>query len=109
MGKHVLLNLYECGDISRLSDLSKYEPFILSLLRDNSAEVVSTVSHQFHGGFTHLALLTTSHCSIHTWPELGSAAIDLFTCSDVVDCDGIVTGLTDYFDALSFSHDSVLR
>ena len=31
---------------------------------------------------TLLALLSESHSSIHTWPELGYAAIDLYTCGD---------------------------
>jgi len=33
-------------------------------------------------GVTLLALLAESHASIHTWPELGYAAIDLYTCGD---------------------------
>ncbi len=31
-------------------------------------------------GVTGLALLAESHISIHTWPEIGYAAIDVFTC-----------------------------
>jgi S-adenosylmethionine decarboxylase len=33
-------------------------------------------------GVTLLALLTESHASIHSWPQLGYAAIDLYTCGD---------------------------
>jgi S-adenosylmethionine decarboxylase len=33
-------------------------------------------------GVTLLALLAESHASIHTWPELGYCAIDLYTCGD---------------------------
>lgn len=32
------------------------------------------------GGITGVAVLSESHISIHTWPELGYAAIDVFTC-----------------------------
>ena len=31
---------------------------------------------------TGLALLAESHISIHTWPETGYAAVDVFTCGD---------------------------
>jgi S-adenosylmethionine decarboxylase len=31
---------------------------------------------------TGLALLAESHISIHTWPEWGYAAVDVFTCGD---------------------------
>ena len=33
-------------------------------------------------GVTGLALLAESHISIHTWPENGYAAVDVFTCGD---------------------------
>ena len=33
-------------------------------------------------GVTGLALLAESHISIHTWPESGYAAVDVFTCGD---------------------------
>jgi S-adenosylmethionine decarboxylase len=108
MGKHVLLNMYECGNLEKLERLSEYQEFILELLKDSRAEVLSTVSHQFPGGFTHLALLTTSHCSIHTWPEWGSAAVDVFTCGEV-DTDRIVQGIVEYFDSLRHWSDCVLR
>jgi S-adenosylmethionine decarboxylase len=40
-------------------------------------------SHQFKPfGVTALALLSESHMSIHTYPELGYAAADVFTCGD---------------------------
>lgn len=37
--------------------------------------------HQFEPqGLTGMILLSESHISIHTWPEHGSAAVDVFTC-----------------------------
>lgn len=109
MGRHILLNIHECGNTVGLTNLAEYETFILELLKSCHAEVVNTVSHQFNGGFTHLALLTTSHCSIHTWPEWDSAAIDIFTCSDKVDCEGIVNGLLGYFDSITHELSAVVR
>lgn len=107
MGKHVLVDLYECG--TGLSDLASYEVFVADLLVQCRAQAISTTSHQFDGGFTHLALLTTSHCSVHTWPEWESAAIDLFTCSDEVDTDRFVDGVVDYFECLRQEARTVLR
>ena len=41
------------------------------------------ITHQFQPqGVTGLALLAESHISIHTWPESGYAAVDVFTCGD---------------------------
>ncbi len=44
---------------------------------------INLVTHSFKPqGVTGLALLAESHISIHTWPEIGYAAIDVFTCGD---------------------------
>lgn len=42
----------------------------------------ATVTNGVTSGATLVVLLKESHISIHTWPELGYAAVDLFTCGD---------------------------
>jgi S-adenosylmethionine decarboxylase len=43
--------------------------------------ILGEESHKFSPqGFTGLLLLSESHISIHTYPERGYAAIDVFTC-----------------------------
>lgn len=109
MGHHVLLNLYECGRADRLEYLELFKGFISDLLRDSQAEVVNTSVYQFDPcGYTYLSLLTTSHFSIHTWPEHRSAAVDIFTCG-AVDTGQIVTGLIEFFGATHHSSRDVLR
>ncbi len=109
MGHHVLLNLYECGRVDRLEYLEPFEGFISDLLRKSEAEVVDTSAYQFQPcGYTLLSLLTTSHFSIHTWPEHRSAAVDIFTCG-AVDTEQIVTGLIEFFGATHHSSRDVLR
>jgi len=47
------------------------------------ATVISVHSHKFSPqGVTLIVLLAESHFSIHTWPERGTAAVDLFTCGE---------------------------
>lgn len=96
MGKHYLLNLYGC-----LSNLLDNE-FFLSDMLENAAEacgahVIQTMSHQFEPqGVTAICLLSESHISIHTWPETGMAAVDVFTCGESepkIACDIIVEQL----------------
>lgn len=109
MGHHILLNLYECGSLDRLENLGLFESFISGLLCRSGAEVVNTFSHQFDPcGYTCLSLLTTSHFSIHTWPEHRSAAVDIFTCG-AVDTGRIVTDLIEFFDCAHHSTRDVLR
>ena len=77
------------------------------------AEVVDVSGYQFQpfgeAGFTYLALLTTSHFSIHTWPEHQSAAIDVFTCGTQVDTGRIVAEMAEFFAPSSQTAQSVLR
>ncbi|MEM1008402.1 MAG: adenosylmethionine decarboxylase, partial [Myxococcota bacterium] len=36
----------------------------------------------FPQGVSGVVVIAESHLTIHTWPELGYAAIDVFTCGD---------------------------
>ena len=36
-------------------------------------------------GVSGVVIISESHLAIHTWPELGYAAVDLFTCGDKCD------------------------
>jgi S-adenosylmethionine decarboxylase len=109
MGNHILLNLKGCRNNRSLCDLAKFQEFIPGLLHSNKAVVVSSVSHQFEGGFTYLSLLTTSHFSAHTWPEFQSVAVDLFTCSKDVNTEEIVKNLVMYFGSERWLMVPVLR
>lgn len=111
MGHHVLLNLYDCAEVDRLKDLEAFQVYVLELLRTSNAEVVSTSSFKFPGedsGYTLLSLLSTSHFSIHTWPEFGSAAVDVFTCGNVK-TGRIVKKLREYFQSSTVVVKDVLR
>lgn len=47
------------------------------------ATLLHEVSHSFHPqGVTALGLIAESHVAIHTWPEFGYAAVDVFTCGE---------------------------
>jgi S-adenosylmethionine decarboxylase len=96
MGKHYLLNLYGCT-YAHLNDVH----FLVDLLENaaviSGATVCQTIFKQFDPqGVTILCLLSESHISIHTWPERGDAAIDIFTCGDCnpkIGCDVIIEQL----------------
>lgn len=110
MGTHCILNLHEC-DIVRLQNLLLFEKFAANTLARNGAIVKGHVQHGFGFpgyGFTSLYLLSTSHYSVHTWPETFSAAVDVFTCGDV-DTAGICSDTIEYFGAARHSLVSVLR
>jgi S-adenosylmethionine decarboxylase len=113
MGSHTLLNVYGCGEIDRLLSLALFRAWAGPMLARCGAEIVDVSGYQFQpfgeAGFTYLALLTTSHFSIHTWPEYRSAAIDVFTCGTLVDTDRIVAELAEFFSPTSQTVQFVLR
>lgn len=80
-GQHLILDLDGCDPVT----LDDYE--LLSVLLERAlclagANVLRIIGERFlPQGVTILALLAESHSSIHTWPELGYAAIDLYTCN----------------------------
>ncbi len=82
VGKHCILELYEC-DAFRLNDEAFVRTTITAAAKNAGATLLNLITHRFiPQGVTGLALLAESHISIHTWPESGYAAVDVFTCGD---------------------------
>jgi S-adenosylmethionine decarboxylase len=81
-GRHLILDLYDC-DREILNDYEGLEELLLTALQMANATILRIIGEQFKPqGVTLLALLTESHASVHTWPEIGYCAIDLYTCGD---------------------------
>ena len=79
-GTHCIAELYDCP-----RELLNDETFVKRALREAVEEGFATllheVSHKFHPqGVTALGLIAESHVAIHTWPEYGYVAADVFTC-----------------------------
>ena len=51
-----------------------------------NAEVREIVFHRFiPHGVSGVVVIAESHLSIHTWPEIGYAAVDIYTCGSHTD------------------------
>lgn len=105
MGKHYLLNLFGCSFV-----LLNDEHFLVDLLENaaaaSGATVLKTVYEKFDPqGVTVICLLSESHISIHTWPEEGKAACDIYTCGDSnpkIGCDIMIQQLQSSDHTLSY-------
>lgn len=64
--------------------------------KEAGATVLDVHVHEFGEGFgnTGVALLAESHISVHTWPENGYAAFDIFMCGDKADLDRAIELIT---------------
>lgn len=80
-GCHCILDLYDC-DQEILDNYQELEQLLQTALRMSGATILRIIGEKFKPqGVTLLALLAESHASIHTWPEIGYAAVDLYTCN----------------------------
>lgn len=99
LGRHVLAEIYGC-DFNILNNIQKVERIMVDAALEAGAEVREFVFHKFSPhGVSGVVVISESHLAIHTWPELGYAAVDVFTCGDSVDPWDACNYLTDQFKA----------
>jgi S-adenosylmethionine decarboxylase len=80
-GTHLLVDLWGA---ERLSDLAHVESALREAVTASRATLLHIHLHHFtpNGGVSGVAVLAESHISIHTWPERGYAALDIFMCGE---------------------------
>ena len=81
-GIHLLAELWH----SRfLTDAVKIRSILIKAIGACGATMLSIDLHTFspNGGISGVAILKESHISIHTWPELEYAAVDVFVCGRI--------------------------
>jgi S-adenosylmethionine decarboxylase proenzyme len=79
-GTHLLVECRGCTP-AVLNDPQALEQALRAAAHEIGARVITAALHAFAPhGVTGMLLLEESHLSVHTWPEHGYAAIDLFTC-----------------------------
>ncbi|MCC6012818.1 MAG: adenosylmethionine decarboxylase [Candidatus Verstraetearchaeota archaeon] len=97
IGRHLIIELFGC-DAKALNDIKTIEENFKRSLEEAGAKIIGEVFHKFNPqGVTGVIIIAESHFSIHTWPEIGYAAIDLFTCGTKVDPTKVLNKLTEIF------------
>ena len=97
LGRHILAEVYDC-DPNILNDRELIEEIMVKAALEAGAEVREVAFHKFSPqGVSGVVVISESHLAIHTWPELGYAAVDVFTCGNRVNpwdaCNYISDGL----------------
>ena len=85
LGRHLLVELYDC-DREVLNDVDLLREAMLAAAIESGAEILGDSFHRFSPqGVSGVVVIAESHLSVHTWPEYGYAAVDVFTCGTKVD------------------------
>ncbi len=82
-GEHYLVDLHGC-DVETISRVDPARKVLLHAAHGCGATVVGDRFHQFEPiGVSGVVLIAESHFSMHTWPEDGFVAVDIFTCGEM--------------------------
>ena len=105
-GVHLIVDLHGA---TGLNDIDLIEETLRRCVTAASATLLHIHLHHFQpSGVSGVAVLAESHISIHTWPEAGYAALDIFMCGKA-DPDACIPVLREAFKAKRVDVDEILR
>lgn len=83
LGNHILVEFMNC-DPHIMNDVAAIERDMVAAAQKAKATVINSTFHHFSPyGVSGVVVIQESHLAIHTWPEYGYAAVDLFTCGEM--------------------------
>ena len=106
-GTHLIIELYGAR---HLADIRHIDRAMRACVEAAGATLLHIHLHHFepNGGVSGVAVLAESHISIHTWPECGYAALDVFMCG-AAEPETCVPVLKKAFAAERVEVDTLLR
>jgi S-adenosylmethionine decarboxylase len=105
-GIHLIVDLYGA---QHLDDIDHIEATLRRCVEAASATLLHIHLHHFQpNGVSGVAVLAESHISIHTWPEVGYAALDVFMCG-TADPDKCIPVLRKAFNPKRVGVNELLR
>ena len=80
-GTHLIIDLFGA---KQLDNIALMEASLRRCVAVAGATLLHIHLHHFtpNGGVSGVAVLAESHISVHSWPEAGYAAFDVFMCGD---------------------------
>ena len=85
LARHTLLELHGC-DAALLNAPGDLKKLLLEAVRRGHGTIVTDVFHTFSPhGVSGVVVIAESHVAVHTWPEHGYAAVDIFSCGATLD------------------------
>ncbi|MGL4560666.1 MAG: adenosylmethionine decarboxylase [Brevinema sp.] len=99
LGRHILIEFYNCNE-DILKDPNLIDEYMNKAAEKSNATIVESVFHHFNPyGVSGAVIISESHLAIHTWPEYGYAAVDVFTCGNTINPWTAFSFLEDVFES----------
>jgi S-adenosylmethionine decarboxylase len=103
LGHQIISEFYDCNRDS-LNDVDFIRTAMVTAAEKAGAIIFTETFHHFSPhGVSGAVIIAESHLSIHTWPEYGYAAVDLFTCGDTVSSTRAFNGLRESLESTQVS------
>jgi S-adenosylmethionine decarboxylase len=99
LGRHLLLELFDC-DLDAINNVEAVKGALIEAAKRAQATIVDVVFHEFNPfGVSGVVVIAESHLSIHTWPEYRYAAVDIFSCGEILQPEVAASYLVEQFGA----------
>ncbi|AEC51738.1 S-adenosylmethionine decarboxylase proenzyme [Pyrococcus sp. NA2] len=108
IGHHYIVEAAGC-DPEIIGDADKIREIFLEAARRGNMEVKASYFFKFSPmGVSGVVIVAESHISVHTWPEKGYAALDVYTCGEKADPEKAVDYILEQFKA-QYAHVSEIK
>lgn len=109
LGQHILVEYYDCNT-EVLTNCPFIEQEMNVAAEKCGATIVNSTFHTFSPyGVSGVVVIAESHLTIHTWPEHGYAAVDLFTCGEELQTDLAIDHLKRVLNSSRMESQSIER
>ncbi|MCH9631728.1 MAG: S-adenosylmethionine decarboxylase proenzyme [Chlamydiae bacterium] len=104
IGRHLIVSYLDCNHEAIMDEEAIKEKMKEAAVSAGVTILSSSHHHFAPKGVTQVLLLSESHASIHTYPEVRSCFVDLFTCGTTFALDKFDKVMSDYLKPKNVSH-----
>ncbi len=93
LGQHFLVEFIGC-DTSIIDDEITLRNDVIRAVSLSGAQIIKDVFHKFAPqGVTGIVVIAESHVAVHSWPEHQYLACDIFSCSQRMNVQALISDL----------------
>jgi S-adenosylmethionine decarboxylase len=109
LGNHLIVELYDC-DKTLINNVDFVENTLVEASIKAKATIIEKKFHRFSPhGVSGAVIIAESHFAIHTWPEYGYCAVDIFTCGNLTDNPAALEHIKEAFKSGYYSATEMKR